>query len=123
MGIFTDSFPTFSEYSPSDWTYGETVLKKRLGGNFFIYGMCVFELYIRLVNFEANITPTTYSSILLLRFNDLRNKMCRIGVGCTQKRTLLPRDEIGTHSFTIAHRFSIEKENFQTYKDKLFLCS
>ncbi|KAM3195359.1 hypothetical protein ACQJBY_071463 [Aegilops geniculata] len=27
--------------SPSDWTYGEAVLKKRLGYNVFIYGMCV----------------------------------------------------------------------------------
>ncbi|XP_037468079.1 uncharacterized protein LOC119340288 [Triticum dicoccoides] len=24
---------------PSDWTYGEAVLKKRLGDNFFIYGL------------------------------------------------------------------------------------
>uniref|UniRef100_A0A453QQF1 DUF676 domain-containing protein n=1 Tax=Aegilops tauschii subsp. strangulata TaxID=200361 RepID=A0A453QQF1_AEGTS len=28
--------------SPSDWTYGEAVLKKRLGDNFFIYGMRAF---------------------------------------------------------------------------------
>jgi pimeloyl-ACP methyl ester carboxylesterase len=24
--------------SPKDWTYGEAVLKRRLGDNFFIYG-------------------------------------------------------------------------------------
>ena len=40
IGVFTDDFPCFFfEYSPSDWTYGEAVLKKRLGDNFFIYGM------------------------------------------------------------------------------------
>ncbi|XP_037466395.1 uncharacterized protein LOC119338189 isoform X2 [Triticum dicoccoides] len=32
------SFSSFSiDYSPSDWTYGEAVLKKRLGDNFLIY--------------------------------------------------------------------------------------
>jgi hypothetical protein len=70
-GIFTDSFPSFSEYSPSDWTYGEAVLKKRLGDNFFIYGMCVFAIYIHLVNFKDNSPPATKSSLLLLRYNDL----------------------------------------------------
>nr|BAX25099.1 hypothetical protein [Oryza brachyantha] len=39
--------------SPSDWTYGEAVLKRRLGDNFFIYGRCASSSNIYTKTFEG----------------------------------------------------------------------
>jgi hypothetical protein len=53
------------------------------------------------VNFKDNSFSATNSSLLLQRYNDLRNKMCINVELNAHKKNIVEGDEIGTHCFTI----------------------